>query len=232
MKNILIRSKDRTSGDPHNFAIEFKADNLDGKYVVKNVSLPNSFYNVNSSNNVVYFYETGASTSATIPVGNYTASSLATQLKTSMDAVSTVTYTITYSNISGKFTFVSSGNSNFEWGSNTANSARYLLGFNEEDTSPTTSQESTNVINLSPYPHIGIDIQEDSHPNYITAERAHSSIIVPLSVSFGSYQVLPMDDFRQIVSLPRTRTLNIRLIHNGSIVLNNSVDWEMLLCSV
>lgn len=77
------------------------------------VQIPYSWYVFNSVNNTFTMTENGTSVTVTIPIGNYTASSLATALGTAITAVSpnTLTYTVTYSNLTQKFIFTSSSNS-------------------------------------------------------------------------------------------------------------------------
>ena len=76
-------------------------------------SFANAVYPVNANNNVIVFQEdnTAVSFTATLTPGIYTGSSLATELKTAMDASvgSANTYTITYASATLKLTITTSG---------------------------------------------------------------------------------------------------------------------------
>lgn len=123
---------------------------------VLEAEIPFTYYIFNSSNNTFWINEyTGAVTPGTwvqitIPVGNYTADNLATELVALLDAASLVgnTYTVTYSGPSstpstGKYTITASGGvaSNpfvLRFGTTTGDTGltnpRLWLGFNAGDT--------------------------------------------------------------------------------------------------
>ena len=64
--------------------------------------IPYSFYNINSSNNVlIYSVNTSDPERLTIPIGNYNVHSLLNVLKNSLPT----SFTITYDNVKNKFTF-------------------------------------------------------------------------------------------------------------------------------
>lgn len=78
---------------------------------VLEVQIPFSWYVFNTNNNYFNLIESGISTDpgvvVTVPVGNYTATTLATALALALTAASPglYTYTVTYSATTGKFTF-------------------------------------------------------------------------------------------------------------------------------
>jgi hypothetical protein len=81
-------------------------------YKVKNITIPLNTYNIDSRNNRFYFID-DADQSQTYTVilteQQYTASQLATELKSKMDAVSAYTFTVTFNSQTNKFTFACSG---------------------------------------------------------------------------------------------------------------------------
>lgn len=81
-------------------------------YRVKSVSIPFSFYMVNSTNNTIAFRESADGTNriATLPVGNYDASTILSALGTALSATGTQTYTVTYDEVSGRLTISAPGN--------------------------------------------------------------------------------------------------------------------------
>lgn len=88
-------------------------------------------------NDTIEFDEGGAGFTATLTAGYYTAASLATELKTQMEAVGGGTYTWTRNIITKLWTVVESvvGTLNIDWASSTA---AWLLGFTANDTGAVT----------------------------------------------------------------------------------------------
>lgn len=70
---------------------------------VKSANIPYSFYNINSNNNNLTYYVNGVETILYIDVGNYNAVQLASYFTKWMP-----NFTVTYSSITNKFTFVHS----------------------------------------------------------------------------------------------------------------------------
>ena len=114
---IYLNSKNATSYNNNltsdcNFSLPLiEVD--DGYYIhisVKNVSIPYSFYNIDSTNNCLFYQEkvvdgngaqTGTiNTTLYIPSGNYNAIQLANYLQTNLPRT-----TVSYSTITGKYTF-------------------------------------------------------------------------------------------------------------------------------
>ncbi len=88
---------------------------------------------VEGFNDHIDFDEGAGELNATLTPGNYTAATLATEIKTQLEAAGADTYTITYSTSTNKFTLSSSDNPNFDvlWntGTNTATSCGADIGF-------------------------------------------------------------------------------------------------------
>lgn len=95
---------------------------------VRSLTIPLTWYNVNSSNNIIQFLHTASHLTATIPIGYYSASALATAITTAMNAVDS-NWTVTYSSTTFLFTFSNSNGAtrtiNWQLNPNTA----ALLGF-------------------------------------------------------------------------------------------------------
>lgn len=111
-----------------------------------NAQIPYSFYVINYTNQIFrYQLGAGAITSVNIPVGNYTANSLITALKT---AVNNVNFNVVISSINGRLTFTY--NSSFIIYNNFTYSIGSVLGFNSAttNTSVANSITPTNALNL------------------------------------------------------------------------------------
>lgn len=101
---LVIDSRDRNYDDhpspnSYRFSFDHPYDNIVSISLLS-AEVPKSQYNVNSSNNKIYFQETNAQVSggtfleATIPVGDYTLATLKTALESAMNGVGTATYTL------------------------------------------------------------------------------------------------------------------------------------------
>lgn len=136
---------------------------------VLSAEIPFSFYVFNSSNNTFTLAESGSGGTATvtIPVGNYTSSSLATAFGTALTTASASlgakTYTVAYSTLTQKFTITSTAAAGttftLTFGTSTDpgnTNPRFYLGFPAGSTTSTTTPAL-----VSP------NIPQISGPNYI-----------------------------------------------------------------
>lgn len=132
MYSILVKSSDRTaiSSSSSDFRIQLPETIPAGCYRVDHIHMPHNIYNVTSSNNKVYC-DLG---DVTLTSGFYTSSTLATHLQTLLQVVD-ANFTVTYNTNQATFTIANSVSSFvLDFGTNTTNSARQLLGFSATDT--------------------------------------------------------------------------------------------------
>lgn len=113
-KIVVINSKDKKEGSNTDFVVNFFDSSIQqvSKILVKDIFLPNLFYNVNERNNVLFFKQNAeAIKSITLQVGQYNVDTLATELKTQLETklVFGTVVDITRSNITFKYTFTFSG---------------------------------------------------------------------------------------------------------------------------
>ena len=113
-KIIVLNSKDKDEGTNTDFVLSFNDSSIQqvSKVLIKDLFIPNLFYNVNERNNVLFFKQNAeAIKSITIPVGQYNVDNLATELKTQLELqlVFGTTVTITRSSTTFKYTFTFSG---------------------------------------------------------------------------------------------------------------------------
>ena len=113
-KIIVLNSKDKDEGSNTDFVLSFNDSSIQqvSKVLIKDLFIPNLFYNVNERNNVLFFKQNAeAIKSITIPVGQYNVDNLATELKTQLESqlVFGTVVDITRSNITYKYTFTFSG---------------------------------------------------------------------------------------------------------------------------
>ena len=236
-QNILIKSADRESGSSHDFV--FKSHCLlDGNYIVKNVIIANTFYNINERNNTFLVNSSAISSppaTITITPGNYNVCSIITELTSKLDAItSPSTWTITYNQITSKLTF--NHQNPFTFIFKDLNTAK-TYGFSKLITelsifsAPDWVLACDQVINLSAPNSIGIAIRE-CNDNVENAKTLSScSIYLPLDASFGYYKNLDVNEFEQKLKFKHNRELNFKVIDtsNNSVVELNGSDFEILI---
>lgn len=129
---------------------EFPSSNLTKTFRSK-VWRSSGNYEITSTNNLIDFKESGGGSelTATLTEGRYTASELATHIKSELESASANarTYTVTHSSVTGKFTiqgqvFLSLL---FSTGTNAAGSARNVLGYGTNDFTGNTSYTSPSA---------------------------------------------------------------------------------------
>ena len=159
IKFLVIDSKNRLSHSPSstNAFFQFAPINATSVEVVY-LQLPMTSYNINSTNNIVYFFDTVLRNFA-ITIGNYDVYTFIAELQSKFNSVSSG-YTVTYSDVSMKLTIRNTINFQLLFGTYTTNSSAYIMGFNNTNTSLALSQLSNNCINLSLPLYICCDITE------------------------------------------------------------------------
>lgn len=108
---LLINSKDRIQGDSNQFSITLPAPYNNVRAIeLLSAYIPNTVYNINSSNNTIIFNEGGSNLTATLTVGAYSIYDLITELETQLDAAGANTYTVTYNVKTFRLTITSTAN--------------------------------------------------------------------------------------------------------------------------
>jgi hypothetical protein len=156
-QQVFLRSNEYTilNNDTKKSSISFDLktlikipNNVDAYIQINSFKFMNAFYNINASNNILYFsLNGGGETLATIyeieiPIGNYSVSTLLTFLNTELTSYIVLSYvesTFKISFVSNTYTFI------FRTG---ANNCLKLLGFTGT-TIETNDLTSSNLINLA-----------------------------------------------------------------------------------
>jgi len=148
---LVINSQDRVSGYPHQFKAYINPALESFKRVeLYNITMPNTIYNITSSNNLIYFLEGSTALVATITPGAYTSTSILAAIGTAMTSasVNSYTYTSTFNQNTFMITITSTGSFSLTFATNITNSAGYILG-SITNISARTSQTATQVIQLN-----------------------------------------------------------------------------------
>lgn len=232
-KYLLIDSRDRISGSSHDFKIQLKPALTSVKSIkLLSVGLPLTNYIVDSTNNKIYFNDGTTDFTATLSNGVYDSDSILSAIKTAMEATGYGgVITVTYSDITLKFTITSTLNISLSWGT-TENSAAYLFGFNNVNTINTATHTSDNVPHLSIPPYIFIDI--DAFPIVTSTSNAETtSFIIFSHYNSGSVSFHTQNTHYEIKLTNRISQLqyfNVKLKYRGGNILNlNGIDWQFLL---
>lgn len=214
-------------------------ETLNGKYELVLFSVTNSLYNVNESNNKIYLtYISGppAAYEITLTNGNYTGPELIVHLSSLL--TSTIVGSVwdnSFDSITGKFTFTQTAGGPdaffFTFGDNTSNSARKLLGFEEQNSSSSSTVISTNVIDLSPLSLFFCRIDEGS--NSVTGLNHFNStfFLYDKTSEFGStLRYVPTEGVRQLVKFNNERSITVKFYDFNYNEINfNGIKWIMLL---
>lgn len=228
-----VKSSQRSSGTPQDCKIDFYS-NLEGVYQVKTLVIPNTFFNVDSTNNTIYFFENGLDKSCTLTSGVYDTSTLETEFLSKMNTASTGFNTFTASYNSSTFKYTITGTSVFilRFGTFTTTSAATVLGFTSANTASSTSQTSDSVVDLSSLASVGMNIMESNIPGVENSVGQRHSLYVPLSASGGSYIYTFSTDLSQYLRFAQpTKTLSVKIVNpvNNNVISLNGFNWELLL---
>lgn len=117
---------------------------------LKNILIPYTFYNVNSTNNVLTIFKTGDTQNrdVTLTPGNYNITDFLVQLKTQLDSSAgpVQTYTCTYNVNTYKITIVQNSSTFIIFATSTL---KHLLGLGTSNTVASITQTMPNVFDLS-----------------------------------------------------------------------------------
>ena len=215
-------------------------EELKGVYKLTTFYGTNAFYNVTSSNNKIYYNVDGTDASATLTEGAYTSTTLASEIAENL-GVNIIgineTFLVTYGTETGKYQITTEDDNAlfyFTFGTNTTNSARKLLGFNEEDGTAGSSVESDNVISLSPHPVIYMNIKEDYNKKIRGQNHFSASLMLwDTSSLFGEAFRMNLHDNAynsQFVKFNGNKQLQISFYNdNYKEVSFNGTNWVLIL---
>jgi hypothetical protein len=213
--------------------------NLSQRVVIKSwtlewIEIPLTMWNITSRNNVISFTEDSILKTATIPVGPYNGSSLASAIKTAMDTASGGynTFTVTYNPDNYTLSFVASPNQ-FQLNCSRALFPARECGFLPVDTSFGTTITSTQVISLERPHSIVVSIKELDNAIITGHASVNGVFVVPITENIGAVQFYRPKAGRvsRILQQPiYTNTLAIKLCDFGGRLIDlNGSNWTMSL---
>ena len=177
-----------------NFMIQVP-EAMEGKYKVKYITIPNTIYNVNTSNNALNWTAGGPYYDAVLPVGNYDGATLATAVAAALTAgdLTARTYTATFDAITSKLTITNSTADDMIWAA--GQSANTVIGVYNYN-----GFGSGGLVNITasgsalPYPiflgaplSLGIRIKQAADAGYVTGiNEIVTKTTVPVTTDYST----------------------------------------------
>jgi hypothetical protein len=221
---VNFSSKNRIAGTNSNFTstpYELGINTFDSVCLVQ-ASIPRSFYNVPSAYNTFTLSENGVLKTITMPAGTYNRINFQTVLQTSINAISTYTYTVSYPN-----TVSSADTYKFTFTVNNSNPVRFIftdslfrqMGFNQSSNNLFVAQSltSVNCINLAYI--TDVYIKSDV---CVTDDSVLSEIL-----NYGTFPMLSLAYYQQVAFDTNTRTFNSVSSASWNFVLVDSFGQEV-----
>jgi hypothetical protein len=107
---LIINSLDRVEGSSTNFKVSYNNTGIQNlkKIVIKQISIPWTFYNIDEYNNKLVFFNGVTNIVITVPIGNYSINTLVTYINSTAEAVAVgLQLTIPTPNVTSKLLFTS-----------------------------------------------------------------------------------------------------------------------------
>lgn len=158
---VYVNSRNRINGTDSAFQMNINLDRnkVYDRICLLDISIPKSYYTIQSPYNTMTLDENGSQVLITIPEGNYNRNSFRLVLQTQLNdnSPNSWVYAITNMNINttgdnGKYTFTVSGNSGVQPSFIFAEGLFEHCGFQSSSTNPFVANtlQSVNVVNFSP----------------------------------------------------------------------------------
>ena len=190
--------------------------------------IPYSFYNINSSNNVLNYSFDGIDIKTlTIPIGNYNVNSLLSVLKSNL----LPSFTITYDSVKNKFTFT---NITYNFRFMSSSTCLQILGFNNNITIFSTSFSLTSVNCVNVYSIRTVQVNSNLITYNINKVQKNNFCIlcsVPIICTpFSLIEYINRTNFKTNLFLNRISNIKIKLTDdNGNLIDLNGCHYSLTL---
>jgi hypothetical protein len=225
---IYLNSNNLTSGTvsdgEYNLPVIEVADGFHIYVSVVNAMIPYSFYNVNSTNNILYYSVVSNNYNITIPSGNYNVTQLISTLTSLMP-----NFTITYNYITNKLTWINSvGDFSFL----SSSTCLGIIGFSSTTSSTSKSLTSINCINVNQIKCINI-ISNLITYNISQAYTNNSTILCCVPVNSPPYSIIEyknLNHYKCNLFINIIRSIKIKLLDDyGNLINLNGCGYNMTL---
>lgn len=230
---LHIDSRSRFSGSSNNFTIVLKqaVDNI-RKVKLLGLQLPLTSYNINYTNNKIYISDGSNSYIANVEPGVYNRTNILNAIKTAIESVFSAVITVSYDEIKLKYIISSTVPFRLDF-SNTSNSISKLLGFNDVNTTLSSSHTSDNVANLSIPSAIYIRISELGYPILSSSGHLGTFLIYPLfnSGSINYHFVNSQYKLSSKGNIGNLSRMNIEIVdaYTGQLIDLNNSDFSFTI---
>jgi hypothetical protein len=226
---LKIESIKRNSGTASDFKIQLSRQIEQGDtYELTYAHIPETYFQVDSTNNQFYFNEGSTDILATIPSGYYTNATLAAALSAAVNAVSAHFYTVALSAVTQKIT-ITDGSGSFTVKMGTERSAPCVaLGFTT-DTALAATQTGESNVNLEKNQSLSVDVNEVIN---VQGTNFGSTFDIPSEVDSLQVAAYRSDSrFVQTVTFNHPTTqLRVRLKDAQNVTIDlQGHEWFMLL---
>lgn len=218
--DILVLHSNNARNDIH-----YLDDAIVGKYKLLSFSFTNNIFNVTDYNNKVYINENGTDITITLDNGYYDTTDFVSHLSTKLNASCVGSVTVAINNNTNKLTITNTLDFYFTFGTNTTNSARKLMGFNESDGLIYSLSKTSDVpIDLNTCKNVFVNIVENDNKNVQGVGYFNTSLVIHGIGNFGELvRYIDKDNFDQYIDLKNTKSLKITThdIDENNIDLNS-----------
>lgn len=190
--------------------------------------IPYSFYNINSTNNILqYSFDGVIINTVTIPIGNYNVNNLLTVLKNNM----TPLFIITYDNVQNKFTFT---HPTLDFMFMSSSTCLQILGFNNNVTISSSSLILTSVNCVNVYSIRTVQVNSNLITYNINKVQKNNFCIlcsVPITCTpFSLIEYINRTNFKTNLFLNRISNIKIKLTDdNGNLIDLNGCHYSLTL---
>ena len=232
LKLDSAQRNNRSSTTASQFVISSTTMLFEGRYRLKAVFMPVTYYNVSTQTNAIYFTDGTGSHIAYVTPGFYTSTSYVLAVGTAMTIVAGgATYTVTLDPITQNATIsASAGTFILTFGTNTLRSAYAQLGFPQSNsTTATSSQIAPTMLYLAQTRSFNISVNGYSSTFDVTG-RGYTYVLPVTSNTPGiEYYEAPESYQQEMMIDSPTRSLNIAVYDDFNNILPIQSDWYMIL---
>lgn len=198
------------------------SETLEGTHSLKSIMIPVTYFNINETNNVVYWSDTSGSKTCLLPPGYYNSfAMLASALATAMTAAGAGTVTCSVSPLNNRLTISNTVNFQLTFGNNTSNSAATILGFVGTSPNMALTQTGSKTMNLNTTTCYNFQFST-AYPSLRTVDNKSFTFSIPaLTATPNMFYYEPPVQFPITFRLNSTRALQIRITDDQYRVINN-----------
>lgn len=227
---LFINSARRDFGTPSNFTISWNED-IEMKGIgLLSLVMPNTLYNINSSNNKLSVTEGVLDSIITVPIGTYNIVGLLNTLSSLLngDSILTGAYNLTLDPVSQRVVITCDTNFTID-----PTSLGKALGFQLPDRPQAGTQTGDSLYDISGIREVYIQLDLPLGNRFNSEYRDIIGVVPLVSAEFGGILSRSYESDQQMIwfNTPQyVNSLRVQLIDKDGILVDlNGVDWSMEL---